>query len=75
MLKFFKTRILPLPDSVIVELRTYIDTRRRRAGGSQDARSGLFWHERGDVHYTPEMITLLLTNVIRRAGLKPLRAD
>lgn len=70
--KFFKTRILPLPDSVVVELRAYIDAR-RRAGGSQDARSGLFWHERGDGHYTPEMITWLLTDVIRRAGLKPLR--
>lgn len=30
--KFFKTRILPLPDSVVVELRAYIDAR-RRAGG------------------------------------------
>lgn len=70
--KFFKTRILPLPDSVVVELRAYIDAR-RRAGGSQDARSGLFWHERGDGHYTPEMVTWLLTDVIRRAGLKPLR--
>lgn len=70
--KFFKTRILPLPGSVIVELRAYIDAR-RRAGGSQDARSGLFWHERGDGHYTPEMTTWLLSDVIRRAGLKPLR--
>ena len=70
--KFFKTRTLPLPDSVVVELRAYIDAR-RRAGRSQDARSGLFWHERGDGHYTPEMITWLLADVIRRAGLKPLR--
>ena len=70
--KFFKTRILPLPGSVAVELRAYIDAR-RRAGGSQDSCSGLFWHERGDGHYTPEMITWLLSDVIRRAGLKPLR--
>ncbi|WP_292521222.1 tyrosine-type recombinase/integrase [Mesorhizobium sp.] len=70
--KFFKTRILPLPDSVVDELRAYIDAR-RRAGGSQDVRSGLFWHERGDGHYTPEMITWLLADVIHRAGLKPLR--
>ena len=33
--KFFKTRILPLPDSVMAELRAYIDAR-RRAGASQD---------------------------------------
>ncbi|GLR67111.1 hypothetical protein GCM10010909_17920 [Acidocella aquatica] len=72
--KFFETRILPLPDSVVVELRGYIDAR-RRAGGSQDTRSGLFWHERGDGHYTPEMITWLLADVIRRAGLKPLRGQ
>ncbi|NJO34122.1 MAG: tyrosine-type recombinase/integrase [Rhodospirillales bacterium] len=70
--KFFKTRILPLPDSVVAGLRAYIDAR-RHAGGAQDARSGLFWHERGDGHYTPEMVTWLLTDVIRRAGLKPLR--
>jgi len=70
--KFFKTRILPLPDSVVVELRAYIDAR-RRAGGSQDGRSGLFWHQRGDGHYTPEMISWLLADIIRRAGLKPLR--
>jgi integrase/recombinase XerD len=70
--KFFKTRILPLPDSVVVELRAYIEAR-RRAGGSQEAHSGLFWHERGDGHYTPEMITWLLADVIRRAGVKPLR--
>ncbi|MFX5001607.1 tyrosine-type recombinase/integrase, partial [Acinetobacter baumannii] len=30
--KFYKTRILPLSDSVAVELRAYIDAR-RRAGG------------------------------------------
>lgn len=69
--KFFKTRILPLPDSVMAELRAYIKAR-RRAGASQDPCSGLFWHEQGRTRrYTPEMITWLLTNVIRRAGLKP----
>ncbi len=61
--RFFETRILPLPDSVVVELRAYVDAR-RRAGGSQDARSGLFWHERGESHYMPEMITWLLTDLI-----------
>jgi integrase/recombinase XerD len=33
--KFFKTRILPLSDTVMVELRTYMDAR-RRAGAPQD---------------------------------------
>ncbi|WP_292386882.1 tyrosine-type recombinase/integrase [Mesorhizobium sp.] len=66
--KFFKTRILPLPDSVVVELRAYIDAR-RRAGGSRGARSGLFWHERGDGHYTPEMITWLLADGSKSSDL------
>jgi integrase len=70
--KFFKTRILPLPDSVVVELRTYIAAR-RRVGASQAPHSALFWHEQGSSRYTLEMITWLLTDVIRRAGLKPLK--
>ncbi|MER8760522.1 tyrosine-type recombinase/integrase [Mesorhizobium sp. M0976] len=71
--KFFKTRILPLPDSVMIELRAYINAR-RRADASQDPRSGLFWHAQGRTRrYTPEMITWLFNKVIRRAGLKPLQ--
>lgn len=71
--KFFKTRILPLPDSVTAELRAYIKAR-NRAGAPQNPCSGLFWHEQGRTRrYTPEMITWLLVNVIRRAGLKPLQ--
>ena len=68
--KFFKTRILPLPDSVMAELRAYIDAR-RRAGASQDPRSGLFWHEQRSARYTKEAIAWLLVDVIRRAELKP----
>lgn len=70
--KFYKTRILPLPDSVMAELRAYIDAR-RRAGGSQDPRSGLFWHERRSARYTKQAVSWLLVDVIRRAGLKPHR--
>ncbi|MBT1159835.1 tyrosine-type recombinase/integrase [Aminobacter anthyllidis] len=68
--KFFKTRILPLPDSVMAELRAYI-VARRRAGASQDSRSGLFWHEQRGARYTKEAIAWLLVDVIRRAELKP----
>jgi integrase/recombinase XerD len=68
--KFFKTRILPLPDSVMAELRAYIDAR-RQAGASQDPRSGLFWHERRSTRYTKEAVAWMLVDVIRRAGLKP----
>ncbi|MEX2696669.1 hypothetical protein [Rhizobium mongolense] len=61
--KFFKTRILPLPDSVVDELRTYIAAR-RRVGASQAPHSALFWHEQGSSRYTPEMITWMLTDVM-----------
>ena len=70
--KFFKTRILPLPDSVMVELRAYLDAR-RRAGASQDPRSGLFWHEQGAQRYGREAIAWLFVDILRRAGLKPPR--
>ena len=68
--KFFKTRILPLPDSAMAELRFYINAR-RRAGASQDPCSGLFWQEQNNTGYTSQAIAYLLVDVIRRAGLKP----
>lgn len=70
--KFFKTRILPLSDTVMTELRAYLDAR-QRAGGSQDPGSGLFWHEQRGDRYTKQAVSWLLVNVIRRAGLKPAR--
>lgn len=70
--KFYKTRILPLPDSVMGELRSYTEAR-RGAGGSLDPRSGLFWHEQYGDRYTKEAVAWLLVDVIRRAGLKPPR--
>lgn len=68
--KFYKTRILPLSASVVVELRANIDAR-RRAGGSQDPKTGLFWHAHFNDRYTPNAVTTMITNVMRRAGLKP----
>ncbi len=68
--KFFKTRILPLTDTVMAELRGYIDTR-RRAGASQDLESALFWNCQGNGRYTSTAIAWLLVDIIRRAGLKP----
>ncbi|SFB56834.1 Phage integrase family protein [Rhizobium sp. NFR07] len=68
--KFYKTRILPLPDSVMAELRFYIEAR-HRAGGSLDPRSGLFWHEQRGDRYSKEAVAGLLVDVIRRAALKP----
>ena len=68
--KFFKTRILPLPDTVMAELRGYIDAR-QRAGASQDPQSALFWNDQGNGRYTSTAIAWLLVDIIRRAELKP----
>jgi integrase len=68
--KFFKTRILPLPDTVMAELRAYIDAR-RRAGAPQDLQSGLFWQTQGNGRYGSAAIAWLLVDIMRRAKLKP----
>jgi len=68
--KFFKTRILPLPGTVMAELRTYIDAR-RRAGAPQDPQSGLFWQAQGSGRYGSAAIAWLLVDILRRAELKP----
>jgi integrase len=68
--KFYKTRILPLPDTVIAELRAYIDAR-RHTGASQDPQAGLFWHDQGNDRYSSAGVAGLLVDVIRQAGLKP----
>jgi len=68
--KFFKTRILPLPDSVVADLRDFLAAR-RRAKAPQHPQSGLFWHEQGNVRYTPQAIGWLLVDILRRADLKP----
>ena len=70
--KFFKTRILPLTDSVVGALRDYLDTR-RRLGAPQDPDSGLFWHEQWRARYHRGSIAFLLIDTLRRAGLKPPR--
>ena len=68
--KFFKTRILPLPDSVMTEFRTYIDAR-RCAGAPQDPRSGLLWQTQGNGRYGSAAIAWLIVDILRRAELKP----
>lgn len=68
--KFFKSRTLPLTDSVMTVLGEYLDAR-RRAGAPQDGGSGLFWHQQAAGRYSRVMIEKLLVEVLRRAGLKP----
>lgn len=68
--KFFKSRSLPLSDSVVAVLREYLDAR-RRAGAPQGGDSGLFWHQQAAGRYSRVMIEQMLVTVLRRAGLKP----
>lgn len=68
--KFFKSRTLPLADSVVVALRGYLEAR-QRAGAPQDGSSGLFWHMQGTGRYSRVMTHKLLVRVLRRAELKP----
>lgn len=70
--KFFKSRILPLTDSVMAAVREYLDAR-RSAGAPQDDSSALFWHVQGGKRYSRVMTEHLLISVLRRAGLKPER--
>ena len=70
--KFFKSRILPLTDSVVSALRDYLDAR-RRAGAPQEPYAGLFWHQQRLERYHPRSIATPLIDVLRRAGLKPSR--
>jgi integrase len=68
--KFYKTRILPLSDSIMAELRAYLDAR-LRAGAPQDPQSGLFWHGHLNDRYAPIVISTMITKIMRRAGFKP----
>lgn len=70
--KFFKTRTLPLSQSVLVALGEYLQAR-RQAGASQVGTSGLFWHGQRAERYSYVMAEKLLVRVLRRARLKPER--
>jgi hypothetical protein len=64
---------LPLTTSVAAEVERYLAAR-RQAGASQDPATALLWNERGGGGYTVITAQQLLTEVIRRAGLKPATA-
>ena len=70
--KFFKSRILPLTDSVLSALREYLAAR-CGAKAPQSPDSALFWHARGDERYTTQGIAWVLVDVLRRAHIKPSR--
>lgn len=68
--KFFKSRRLPLPASVMGSLAHYLKVR-RQVGAPCDPTTKFFWREQGRCGYTPAGAQRLLTQVIRRAQLKP----
>jgi len=70
--KFFKSRILPLAESVTAALREYLEAR-RRAGAPQAPESGLFWHDQNGTRYATQTVMWLFIDILRRAGLKPSR--
>ena len=67
--KFFKSRRLPLADTVFSALRDYLEAR-RRAGGPADSASPLFWHAKGGGRYSMTRAEKILVAVLRRSGLK-----
>lgn len=70
--KFFKYRRLPLPPSVTAALARYLNTR-ANAGAPTSQQSDLFWTPQTGRGYSLGTIRLMLTDVLRRAGVKPPR--
>jgi integrase/recombinase XerD len=68
--KFFKSRRLPLANSVVAALHSYFAAR-RQAGAPNNADSALLWHRQAAGRYSREMAESLLIGVLRRTGLKP----
>jgi integrase/recombinase XerD len=61
-----------LTDSVLSALGEYLEAR-REAKAPQSPDSGLFWHDQGNTRYTPHAIAWALVDILRRAGMKPLK--
>jgi integrase len=70
--KFFKHRRLPLASGVMAALRYYLSLR-EQAKAPMNPDSPLFWSPQCSRGYTVGGIRLVLTDVLRRAGVKPPR--
>ncbi len=68
--KFFKSRRLPLSDSVVAALQSYL-TARKEAGASMAPEAALFWHQQAGGRYSRDRAGKLLARVLRQAKLKP----
>lgn len=70
--KFFKHRRLPLAPGVMAALGRYL-TLREQAAAPTNADSPLFWSPQRNRGYTVGGIRIVLTDVLRSAGVKPAR--
>lgn len=68
--KFFKSRRLPLSNSVVAALQKYLGAR-KEAGAPTKPDNPMFWHPSPAGRYSHSMGRDLLVRVLRRAGLKP----
>lgn len=70
--KFFKHRRLPLAPGVMAALMRYLAAR-RQVGAPTHPQSELFWSPQTGRGYSIKVVKLMLTDVLRRAGVKPAR--
>jgi integrase len=70
--KFFKHRCLPVAPGVIAALKDYLSMR-QGAGAPTNPDSPLFWSPQRSRGYSVGGMRLVLTDVLRRAGVKPAR--
>lgn len=70
--KFFKHRRLPLTAGVMDALKRYLSLR-ERSGAPMNPESPLFWSPQRGRGYRIGGVRLVLTDVLRRAGVKPMR--
>ena len=70
--KFFKHRRLPLAPGVMAALKRYLSLR-EQAAAPTNPDSPLFWSPQRNRGYTVGGLRFVLTDVLRRAGVKPTR--
>ncbi|MGH9437611.1 MAG: tyrosine-type recombinase/integrase [Terriglobia bacterium] len=70
--KFFKHRRLPLTPDVVSALRTYLQERNKVGAPTADT-DGFFWNDWTGKRYALKTAREVLTEVLRRSGLKPER--
>jgi len=70
--KFFKYRRIPLAPGVMTALENYLNAR-QSAGAPTNMQSELFYSVQTGRGYTLGTMGLMLTDVLRRSGVKPLR--